>query len=51
MWLFASLLPEIFALVTARGPVFFNSSSANSFSGTRIPTESGFVVPIPGGNA
>ena len=45
------MLPERFALVTAKGPVCFNSSSANSFSGTLIPTELGLMVPTPGGNA
>ena len=46
-----SFSPERFALVTARGPVIFNNSIANSLSGTLTPIENGFFVPTPSANS
>ena len=39
--------PEIFALVTARGPVNLRRLIASSFSGTLTPIELGSLVPTP----
>ena len=50
MSLFTSVPPEIFALVTAKGPVSFKSSIVISLSGTLIPIVFGDLVPTPSEN-
>ena len=47
MSFFASSSPEVFALVTASGPISFNSCIVSSLSGNLNQIVFGFFVPTP----